>query len=664
MNEPVSARPDSPKAALSPPSPKRVVLWIDEINDEFLGALRDAGVEVAALVQASHPEVPSFSVHDLYYGSPGLAALSPVRAPTSWIDDASFRQYARCVQRVGFHPASDFLETGSGGVMLGVDVEDWARQHLNHALQLLQGVAADEVWFSFNPHLGLDNMLALAAQRTDRPCLVFSQIRFAAKFSWKQLGVEPDIGAGGLAWKPWEGGAIQPNLFYMRENDTAPWNRDIGQRLHFLARRVLRGDWSALSSRLYLGARKRRWWSLMYCLEILDRRTRPFAGLRRHFKRRFDLEQGRRQCVQADGEWGDFIYLPLHLEPEENVHAIGGAYRNQLDAVVALHDQLPPGWTLLLKENPKQSFQHRGEPFDARLAALPNVRFAEPALASDLLLARARLVASITGTAGYEALLLGKPCLYFGEAWYASLPGAVQFKAGLDLVALSTRRIASATLDAAVNHLLGGLADGLAHPRFAGVHPVEALPELYRQAGCSMAIISASLQSEERAVRLRRARPDESELAFQIKKAACEVQVESVGEWDDAEQRLQHARRFATQGYRFAEVDGQPVGMMAMVVSADCVRFNQLFVLPGFQGRGVGAAVYRHVLSEARRFQLPARLDVRKENVRSVALAERMGFRKVAHSATHHHMEALPPSASGAAVAPAQVPEASTGRLS
>ena len=30
----------------------------------------------------------------------------------------------------------------------------------------------------------------------------------------------------------------------------------------------------------------------------------------------------------------------------------------------------------------------------------------------------------ITGTAGYEALLAGKPCLYFGEPWYGDLLGA------------------------------------------------------------------------------------------------------------------------------------------------------------------------------------------------------------------------------------------------
>lgn len=621
-------------------SRKRVVLWIDEINDDFLAALREADVEVAAVIQASHPAVPSFSVHDLYYGSAALFALPAVSAPAAWIDDSSFRQYARCVQRVGFHPASDFMESGSGGVMLGPDIEDWARVHLNHCVRLLSGVAADEVWFSFNPHLGLDNMLALAAHRTDRACLVFSQIRFAAKFSWKRLGATSSTVDTGLTWLPWEGGATQPNLFYMREFDTAPWHMDIGPRLRFLFRRLLKGDWSALSSRMYLAARSRRWWSVMAVLEMLDQRTRPWAFQRRYFKRRFDARQASSRQFIQEQDWGDFIYFPLHLEPEENVHAIGGDYRNQLDAVVALHDQLHEGWKILLKENPKQSFQHRGEPFDARIAGLANVHFVETSVPSKRLMERARLVATITGTAGYEALLMGHACLYFGEAWFAGLPGAVAFYPGINLLALSQQRVQADELDRAVNVLLGGLADGLAHPRFAGVHPPEHLPALYRQAALSMCSISDSYGTGHGGFRWRRARAGESEVAYRIKRAACVVQVESIGPWLDEEQWPAHQRRFSTQTYLLGEIDGRAVAVMALSNAPDSVRLNQLFVLPEFQGQGIGVTAYENALSEGRSRALPVRLNVRKVNWRTVALVKRMGFVEVGQTEIDFNFEA------------------------
>ena len=485
---------DNRASGVAAARPRRVVLWIDEMNSDLLEALRAENVEVVAVMQASHPDVASFSVHDLFYVAPAINALSAVTAPAHWIGDASFRLYARCVQRVGFYPASNFLESASGGVMLGTDVEDWARIHLTGALRILEGVCADEVWFCFNPHLGVDNMLALAAHRTGRKCLVFTQIRFAPKFSWKQLGVEEQAGPVDGNWKAWNAGAVPPNLFYMRRQQPTRLNADFTRRLGFLLRRLARADWSALSHRLYQGARKRRWWSAMWLLELVDQRTRAWASRRWHSRTRFAWTRRHRLKIDSSKPFGDFIYFPLHLEPEENVHVLGGNYTNQLDAVVALHEALPSGWTLVLKENPIQTHQNRGEPFDWRVSGLEHVRFVDDAYSSSELIDQARLVATITGTASYESMLAGNACLYFGEAWFAGLPGATLFTPDLDLEALSRVKVTREALDKAMNTMLSGLADGLAHPRYAIIHGVtHDVPTLYREAARSMVTISDSI---------------------------------------------------------------------------------------------------------------------------------------------------------------------------
>lgn len=472
---------------------RRVAFWIDELSDEFLDALRAEGVDVVAIFQASHPAVPSYSVYELFFGGEKFSGLPPGRAPPAWIDDASFRLYARCVQRIGIYPASDFFEAFSGGIVLPSDIENWARVHLDRALQVLEAASAEEVWFAFNPHLGVDNMLALAAMRTGRKCLVFSQIRFAPKFSWKLLGADRNVPAIALGFKPWHEGAVEPNLFYMREQRAASLTVGMGTRFDYLWRRLVRGDWSAISSRLYGYARKRRWWTWLFMLELLDRRTRPWAFYRWAFRKRFERERKQLDIEALSFTPENFIYFPLHLEPEENVHVLGADYTNQLDAVVALHDILPKGWSILLKENPIQTFQNRGQPFRERLKALPNVRFVRGGTPSEDLIARSRLVATITGTAGYEALLSGKPCIYFGEAWFAGLPGATPFSTELDLERLSALRISKLELDEAVDVMLGALADGLAHPRYACIHSkTHDVVTLYAEAARSMVAISES----------------------------------------------------------------------------------------------------------------------------------------------------------------------------
>lgn len=125
-----------------------------------------------------------------------------------------------------------------------------------------------------------------------------------------------------------------------------------------------------------------------------------------------------------------FIYVPLHLQPEMTTDSLGGVFCDQLLMLERLAAALPPDHWLYVKENPKQTTMMREESFFARLAALPRVRLmatTEPSLG---LIRASRAVATVTGTAGWEAVQLGRPALLFGTAWYKGLPGV--FAAGLD----------------------------------------------------------------------------------------------------------------------------------------------------------------------------------------------------------------------------------------
>ena len=475
----------------------RVVMWINEMNLEYFQALSAEGIEIVALVQASYPGVPSFSVHDFFYGSQWFTRFSSVKAPAKWIDDACYREYALCVQRMGFFPCGDIMDTLGGGGFPASEVEDWARVHLNRALQLLEGVDADEVWFGFTPHLGVDRMLALAASKTGRKCLVFEQIRFAPKFSCRLLG-SASIAAvisESHNWIKWKEGAVAPNLYHLRNNlNPNPLYRNLRARLHVFARQLLAVDGAGLVHRLYLAARKRGWWRVTHLLDLLDPRTRIWASYRRRSQKVFERERKRREAITSLDDLEDFVYFPLQYEPEENVHVLGGDYRNQLDAVVATHEALPAGWTLVIKENPLQTHLHRGRPFLERLRNLDKLRFVHPDTSSQELVLRSRLVATITGTAGYESLLVGKPCIYFGRPWYAGLSGAVRFHEGMDIAEVSAKTITRGELDSSINDFLSGLADGLVHPRYAAIYESNHnVADLYRQGARSMSIISKSI---------------------------------------------------------------------------------------------------------------------------------------------------------------------------
>jgi predicted mannosyl-3-phosphoglycerate phosphatase (HAD superfamily) len=83
-------------------------------------------------------------------------------------------------------------------------------------------------------------------------------------------------------------------------------------------------------------------------------------------------------------------------------------------------------------------------------------------------------------------------------------------------------------------------------------------------------------------VELRKATSSDSEFAYQTKKAAFREYVEKVWGWDEEQQRQLHERRFASQDFQVIQVSGIDVGILAVVQQPDCVKVNQLFILPEY----------------------------------------------------------------------------------
>jgi hypothetical protein len=171
-------------------------------------------------------------------------------------------------------------------------------------------------------------------------------------------------------------------------------------------------------------------------LEVLRRPQRlPPALVRYVYARQFRQQVAACTQVAVPGE--PYIYFPLHLQPELTTSALGGAYADQMLAIEALSSWLPKGYFIYLKENPKQTEKQRGPLFYKRLAALKNVRLLSRTENSIALIKGSVGVATVTGTAGWEALFHGKPVLVFGLAWYRGFSGVTEFRRDLDFASFS-----------------------------------------------------------------------------------------------------------------------------------------------------------------------------------------------------------------------------------
>lgn len=127
------------------------------------------------------------------------------------------------------------------------------------------------------------------------------------------------------------------------------------------------------------------------------------------------------------------IYFPLHLQPELTTSALGGIFQDQVYAIEKLSSLLNSEWMILVKDNPKQNFFQRGEGFYKRLSALENIKLVGAMYPSQKIIDQAEATATITGTAGWEAIKSGRKAIVFGDAWYQSLPNCLKIDKSSEL---------------------------------------------------------------------------------------------------------------------------------------------------------------------------------------------------------------------------------------
>ena len=143
----------------------------------------------------------------------------------------------------------------------------------------------------------------------------------------------------------------------------------------------------------------------------------------------------------------NFIYFPLHLQPEMTTSALGGLYCDQLLAIEQLSEKIPNNWFIYAKENPKQDSYMRGSYFFKRLSLLKNVKYINKKYDTYKLMEKAKCVATITGTAGWEAITGGKNVVIFGKAWYKNFPGVYEFSDKISINEICDNKINHNTIE-------------------------------------------------------------------------------------------------------------------------------------------------------------------------------------------------------------------------
>ncbi len=184
--------------------------------------------------------------------------------------------------------------------------------------------------------------------------------------------------------------------------------------------RVMRGKWNYFWNQdITAGNLKRKKKSRM-----LYAPSRPY--LRHYLETELNKRMlyGKNRYFEDPVEGESYVYMPLHLIPESSVFVKASYYVDEANLIEQVSKSLPIGWKLYVKEH-QAMLGERALSFYEKVAQLHNVRVVQVNYYKDPKpwILNAKGIVTITGTAAYEAALLGKRSIVFGEVPFSLIEG-------------------------------------------------------------------------------------------------------------------------------------------------------------------------------------------------------------------------------------------------
>lgn len=146
----------------------------------------------------------------------------------------------------------------------------------------------------------------------------------------------------------------------------------------------------------------------------------PWDYFKDRVARKFDHFLGRADLYDPMIAGEDFAYFPLHYEPEISLSLWAPFVTDQINLVRQVARSLPVSYKLYVKEHP-QMVPYRRRAYYKELKKIPNVKLIPPGTSPFELMQKAKLVVNISASSGWQAVLLKKPVVTFGNIFYNQL---------------------------------------------------------------------------------------------------------------------------------------------------------------------------------------------------------------------------------------------------
>lgn len=110
----------------------------------------------------------------------------------------------------------------------------------------------------------------------------------------------------------------------------------------------------------------------------------------------------------------DYAFMTLHLQPEASTSVKSPFFVNEVSFIENVSRVLPLHWKLVVKPHPRMTLKKPFR-FYKTISKMPNIQLVSPTANTFELIKNSRAVVAITGTSGFEGLLLGKKVIVTGN---------------------------------------------------------------------------------------------------------------------------------------------------------------------------------------------------------------------------------------------------------
>jgi GNAT superfamily N-acetyltransferase len=113
--------------------------------------------------------------------------------------------------------------------------------------------------------------------------------------------------------------------------------------------------------------------------------------------------------------------------------------------------------------------------------------------------------------------------------------------------------------------------------------------------------------------------------------------------FDRDEKLKQYRERFIPKEIQVISYDDEDVGRLRVVRSNESIYIGGIQILPEFQGKGIGTALFLDLIKESETTGLPIALEVHDVNESALRFYMNLGFSDVGHEGNKTLMKYQPP---------------------